>query len=430
MEYKRPAHRAQNGKGGTTTKPDTNTESVFPPLLDPAAFGRRAGFEDLTGLHGEWMREMLTAKGDMTLQAHRGSFKTTCLCIVIALLCVTRGNENIIFLRKTDGGVHEVIRQTANILKSDAMKEETRAFYGREVTLKASAGEITTCFYTAKKGCAQLTGIGIGGSLTGRHADWVFTDDIVNLKDRQSAAERDRTARAYQELQNIKNRGGRIINTGTPWHREDCFRLMPRPLRYDCYTTGLITKEQLEKLKGSMTPSLFAANYELKHIADADALFDTEPQFSSDAGVLAGGIAHVDAAYGGGDSTAFTCASRAGDKVYLYGKLWHAHVQQVIPEIVRISQTLGCSPVYCETNADKGYLGRELRKEGLECRMYAERRGKYTKIASLLKKEWSSTVFIEGTDREYIEQIRSYSAGAAHDDAPDSAASAIGFLPE
>lgn len=64
-----------------------------------------------------------------------------------------------------------------------------------------------------------MLGIGIGGSLTGKHADIVITDDIVNLRDRMSAAERERTIAVYRELQNIKNRGGRIINTGTPWHK-------------------------------------------------------------------------------------------------------------------------------------------------------------------------------------------------------------------
>ena len=100
----------------------------------------------------------------------------------------------------------------------------------------------------------------------------VVTDDIVNLKDRISRAERERTKIQYMELQNIKNRSGRFINTGTPWHKEDAISIMPNVKRFDCYQTGLITKEQLQAIRSSMTDSLFAANYELKHIADADAM--------------------------------------------------------------------------------------------------------------------------------------------------------------
>ena len=85
--------------------------------------------------------------------------------------------------------------------------------------------------------------MGINGSITGKHFDRIFTDDIVNVQDRTSKAERDRTKIVYQELQNIRNRGGRIFNTGTPWHKEDCFSLMPNIERYDCYSTGLISKE-------------------------------------------------------------------------------------------------------------------------------------------------------------------------------------------
>lgn len=56
--------------------------------------------------------------------------------------------------------------------------------------------------------------MGIYASLTGKHADIVITDDIVNIKDRVSRAEREKTKLQYQELQNVKNRGGRFINTG------------------------------------------------------------------------------------------------------------------------------------------------------------------------------------------------------------------------
>ena len=44
-----------------------------------------------------------------------------------------------------------------------------------------------------------------------------------------------------------------------------------------------------------MSDSLFAANYELKHIADADAMFK-EPRFTDDEELIYGGIGHIDAA--------------------------------------------------------------------------------------------------------------------------------------
>lgn len=50
----------------------------------------------------------------------------------------------------------------------------------------------------------------------------------------------------YNELQNIRTHGGRIINTGTPWHKEDAISEMPNVERYDCYSTGIMSRELIE----------------------------------------------------------------------------------------------------------------------------------------------------------------------------------------
>lgn len=398
--------------------------AIFYMLHCPADLGRRLGYTLLRDdLHGEWMKSMLLADEDMTLQAHRGSYKTTCLCIVLAVTLVLWPEKTIMFLRKTDADVVEVIRQVARILSEDVFAQLARAVHGKPVLLaRGNATEITLNVYAAPRGAVQLLGIGLGGSLTGKHADVIITDDIINVKDRVSAAERENTKRIYMELQNIRNPGGRIINTGTPWHKEDAFAIMPPAVRYDCYQTGLLTPEKLDQLRKSMAPSLFAANYELQHIATENALFATAPSFTTDAEMLRDGIAHIDAAYGGEDFTAFTCGKRAGDTIYLYGKLYAAHVDTCMDAILAHCDRLMCAPVYCETNGDKGYLSREIRLRGLATRPYAERMNKYAKISTFLRKWWGHIVFLDGTDAAYIAQIMDYTEDAAHDDAPDSAA--------
>lgn len=244
-------------------------------LTSPAALGRALGYSDLRDdLHGEWIRQMVVGADDMTLQAHRGSYKTTCLCIAIALMMLRDRDKNIIFLRKTDNDVAEVVGTVNRILRSDLMQQVYQALTGAELHVtRATNAELSTGGYSAPRGAAQLLGIGIGGSLTGKHADIIITDDIVNLRDRLSRAERERTRSIYQELQNIRNRGGRIINTGTPWHPDDAFALMPEAQRWDCYSTGLLDDSQIEQLRRSMLPSLFAANYELRHIASEDSIY-------------------------------------------------------------------------------------------------------------------------------------------------------------
>ena len=315
--------------------------------LRPAEYGRMLGYGKLTALHNGWIREMLLGRGDMTLQAHRGSYKTTAVGVTLAIQLMLRGRENCMFIRKTDDDVKEVLRQVARNLEHPVSRALYRTLSGRALKVRANATEITTSAYRGVSGAAQLIGIGTQSSITGKHADRVFTDDIVNLQDRRSRAERERVREFYHELRNVVNRGGRIVNTGTPWHREDAFACMPEAERWDCYQTGLMGREEIEALRMGMPPSLFAANYELKHIASEDALFVEAPAFTDDPALLRDGVAHIDAAYGGGDFTALTCGRRRGDRLYLYGRLWPGHVDAALGEALEACGRLMCAPVYC-----------------------------------------------------------------------------------
>lgn len=400
-------------------------------LRNPAEYGRRLGYTLLRDdLHGLWMRRIIGGEGDMTLQAHRGSYKTTCLEVALAVILMTQREKNIIFLRKTDSDVAEVMHAVRGILLHPLTQAACRVLTDGPLELpKATGKQITTSLYARAGGAPQLLGIGLGGSLTGKHADIIITDDIVNRLDRQSKAERERTKQVYQELQNLRNPGGRIINTGTPWHKDDAFALMPEPERFDWRRTGMLSDEQIEALRQSMAPSLFAANYELRHIASEGALFTSAPRVVSETDELGNhrlasgyGIAHIDAAYGGEDYTALTLGVRRGDTIYLYGRLWHSHVDTVLSSAIAIAREYRCGPLYVELNADKGYLSREIRDRGYDAFGYTESQNKYIKISSFLRKWWRNIVFIRGTDPEYISQILDYSDTAAHDDAPDSAA--------
>lgn len=394
-------------------------------LNEPVKIGYAVGFDKLTALHNRWIIDMIRGTQDKTLQAHRGSYKTTCVSIALACIFVLLPNKKTLFLRKTDADVKEVIRQVRNILLSAPMQEAARLIHGKDMVLTTqTASELSSNLPGDSKGTSQLVAMGINGSITGKHFDRIFTDDIVNVQDRTSKAERDRTKIVYQELQNIRNRGGRIFITGTPWHKEDCFSLMPNIERHDCYSTGLISKEQLQIIREAMTASLFAANYELRHIASDDVIF-TSPQTGADPALAEQGICHIDASYGGEDGTAFTICRKSGGKYYIYGRLWQKHVDDCLPEIIRLRKAFNAGIIYCERNADKGYLAKTLREKGERADTYHEKTNKFVKITSYLKSEWKNVVFIAGTDAEYINQICDYTENAEHDDAPDSAASIV-----
>lgn len=387
----------------------------------PIEIGHWVGFKDLTDMHNEWLRRFLYGKDDQTLQGHRGSFKTTTLSLFFTIHLVVFPNETILFFRKTGSDVNEIMRQTSNLLKSGCIQAIVRILYGKDLVLtRDSNSEISTNLATTIKGQSQLVGLGIGTSITGKHADIIVTDDIVNIKDRISTAEREHTKIAYQELQNIKNRGGRFINTGTPWHKDDCFTLMPNPVKYDCYSTGLMTEEQIEHLKAHMASSLFSANYELKHIADEDLLFP-EPKQGADEIKVRNSICQLDAAFYGEDYTAFTIMSYENGTYYIFGKIWRKHVEDCYGDILNLYTRFACGKMYIEKNADKGMVARDLRNLGIRTVSYDESMNKHIKIATYLKAIWAEVQFVNGTDDEYIEQICDYSEEAEHDDAPDSA---------
>lgn len=391
----------------------------------PIVIAHAVGFDRMGSLHNQWIKEMVFCESDKTLQSHRGSYKTTCITIALAELMLANPAANIMFLRKTDGDVKEVIRQVAKIVKTPMMQAVSLAYWGVPMELtSASATELTTNLYCSARGTSQLVGAGINGSLTGKHFDYIFTDDIVNAQDRVSKAERDHTKLVYQELQNIRNVGGRIFNTGTPWHKDDCFTIMPSPEQYPPSKTGMLDAQKLDELRQSMTPSLFAANYELKHIADDDVIFTT-PQTGAEPFLVEQGIGHIDAAYGGEDFTAYTICRKVEGKYYLLGKLWHKHVDDCTGEIMQLHAQFNAGKLYCEDNGDKGYLAKQLKRLGLRTSTYHENMNKHIKITSYLKAAWKDVVFVAGADEEYINQICDYNENAEHDDAPDSAASVV-----
>ena len=395
----------------------------------PVTIGQWEGYTLLQDLHNEWLREFLFSTEDVSIQAHRGSYKTTVLGIFFALHVLTAPDELLLYARKTDSDVKEVMKTTQNILKSGAFQRLSKELYGVPLLLtKETANEVSTNLQRSIKGAPQILGVGCGSSITGKHADVVVTDDIVNLKDRVSRAEREHTKAFYMELQNVKNRGGRFINCGTPWHKDDAFQLMPNLKKYDCYSTGLIDRNTLNEIRAAMTDSLFAANYELKHIADEGALFK-DPNFVKDVTRIYDGVAHIDAAYGGSDYTAYTVMKKHEDgTITAYGKLYSKHVSECLTDIGALQERYKAGTIYNEDNGDKGFLNRELQTVGLIGKKYHESQNKYVKISSFLKKNWNKIYWLEDTDPEYLNQILDYTEHAQHDDAPDSAASLLRAL--
>lgn len=405
----------------------TEAQEVLKTLKEhPSVFLRMVGFERKCEVYDEWMKMMVFGKDDETIQASRGTGKTTCVSGALSEIMFLYPSDKIAFMRKTDIDVKEVISQVRKMLEHPSTKALTQIIWGRPVELTVSTqSELSTNLNNDPRGAAQLIGMGISGSITGKHFDRIFTDDIVNTRDRASRAERERTKLVYMELQNVKNRGGRIFNTGTPWHISDAFSVMPEAKKWDWRSLPeIISEEEAAHIKARMTPSLWAANYELRHIPSDDVIF-TDPITGADQSMVEGGEAHVDAAYYGEDYTAFTACQKHDGKYYVYGRIWRKHVEDVTPFIIQEIERLRLTRLHMEDNADKGYALVPFRKAGIKCIPYHESMNKYIKCVTYGKTAWPDVVFVRGTDEAYIDQICDYTEDAEHDDSIDSLSSLL-----
>ena len=104
----------------------------------------------------------------------------------------------------------------------------------------------------------------------------------------------------------------------------------------------------------------------------------------------------------------------------------------MVDEIIEIAARFKCGMIYCEENGDKGFLVDQINirdeKALVWAEGYTESQNKKIKIQTYLKQAWGRIQFLEGTDREYIDQILDYTEFAEHDDAPDSAASVCRYF--
>ena len=114
----------------------TQKEAVDFLVKYPVRFAKMIGFDKLReDLHNNWIRKMMSGKKDATLQAHRGSFKTTCVSIALALLIVLMPNLRILFIRKNDSDVKEIIAQVKKILQTPQMVYFVRCIYNVNLRL-------------------------------------------------------------------------------------------------------------------------------------------------------------------------------------------------------------------------------------------------------------------------------------------------------
>lgn len=404
----------------------------------PHLIGWMVGKDRLTEQHSRWIRDLWGTQGHSALQAHRGAYKTTAVTEVgIVWRLLFNPDNRIALMRETWSTSNDTLKTIAAYMQHELVQELFRALHGfYPIATTSRDGRLTYAFKGTITKEGSVDAYGVDTLPTGSHYDDFLADDIVTIRDRFSRAKRETTRENLREVMtNILDPGKFARVVGTPWHKLDAWEMLSKnmkviPARYDVYSTGILTTDQIEEKRAMTTRSLFAANYELEHVNSDENIFG-EPtfgqwKFSKKHKV----VAHLDAAYGGKDTTALTIMQRLDDgTIQAWGKRYLGHVEQHIKDIQAELQVRGCRWLCMEDNADKGFLAKLLRKkEGdyvLRTETYHESQNKHIKIVAYLGHHWHDIVWADDTDPEYMAQNCDYAEGIDPDDCPDSGASLL-----
>jgi hypothetical protein len=395
----------------------------------PHKLGHYFGYSLLTELHSEWIRECYFNPEDNCVQAHRGSYKTTSVIIVGCIWWLWFNfNDRIAIIRKDFTASSEVLQVIAKTLDSPKAHHLFRLIYGFDYYLTVNKNNtVTWSLKTTQTPQGSISCYSMGEDMTGTHFDRILIDDFVTIKDRISKTTREGTKLFIQDLRaNIIDPGKPIVFSGTPWHPLDAWSILPEPKKYDVYNSKIarFTKEYVAYVKSITSHSLFAANYELRHIASEDLLFKDPVMCQWDYSCLP--IGHIDAKYSGAHTGAITfMAKRPDGKVQAYGRMFTRHIADEYQILLSDWVKYRCGTVHLESNADKGYAARDLNNLGMLTRTYAEKENKHVKILQNLRVHWDKIEWAEETDPEYLSQILDYAEGLEPDDCADSASSCI-----
>lgn len=400
----------------------------------PISLGHYMGYKDLYELHNKWILDCFVNNKDLyVLQAHRNSYKTTTIIVVgVIWYLLFNPNKTILIMRKDFSSSSQTMFEIVKHYNSEKIKYLYKRLFNFNLELARQTSftvELNTKLNISKEGNIECAGI--YSSLTGRHYDLIICDDIVNMSDRYSKIIREDTKIKFDELKNVKKQGGKIILTGTQWHKEDLFSHLENQGinidRYPISKTNILSQEHIESIKKTMNDSLFACNYELRHINNTDKYFNDFKYMQFSRYEKSNNYMFVDTAFDGNDFTAISIIAKKNEKLIVRGFVYRKNTYDMLDDLIKLYEKYNIKKMYIETNADKGIILKELRKKYPQCNIegYYENRNKHIKITTTIKKYQENLFFCEDCQVEYMGQIIDYSDFSQHDDAPDSLASLL-----
>lgn len=409
-------------------------KSLAKKIIDkPHLIGIYLGYNKLTDIHSKWIKDCFLAKDDFSLQAHRGSYKTTAVMVIGCIWWLMFNfNARILLIRKDFTAASDILNVISRQMRTSAFHTLFTEIYGFDYKIEIDRSDkFTWNLKETETREGNINAFGMSPNITGSHGDKIICDDIITLKDRLSQAEREKTKEYIRELRtNIVDPGQAIIFTGTPWHKMDGWTILPDPEKYTIYDTKLeaFTDSHIKKLKEITTPSLFAINYELKHISSENQMF-VNPHFG-EWDFRQSSWGHIDAKYEGTDTGAVTFLAKTNDSEYPFqgvGFKFDCHIEDFMPQLETLYYKYNCAGFYKEKNDDKGYTAKILKANKMNAISYHESENKHIKISNYIYSIWKKIKWANETDLEYLNQIVDYEELIEPDDAPDSLASLIKY---
>ncbi len=361
-----------------------------------------------------------------SLQGHRGSYKSTAITIIGTIIrLLFMPDERIAIVRKDFTKASKILKTISSLMKTNEIKEIFKIAHGfYPIAIIDRENLITYNFKTTVTPEGNINAFGVHQDMTGSHYDFIICDDFITLEDKIYRNEREKTKLHIEEItNNILDPDKYIVYTGTPWKVDDAWIICPKPLVFDCYTTGLMTQDEINKKRKLTTNITFLANYELRHGSNKDSIFKDilfdKWQFTGT------GIGHIDKKFFGTDTNALTFVEKKKDNRYcVVGFTFSDNIKDKIEFIYEQWKKYRIGVIYTEDNDDKGFTADLLRKKGIPVITYHENMNKHVKIQTHLLENgfWDLIDFDNDTDPEYLSQILDYTQGAEPDDCPDSLA--------
>ena len=397
----------------------------------------------LNKVHEEWGRWLMSSNDRKTIRqllAHRESYKSSVLALLVARHIFFNPDDQIAIVRASKTEAQNFISTIDTILHSEnviKMLQYFKFIKGGSVWTDDNRDRKVLSYRRKSWKEGTLDAIGTMQKITGRHYDLLICDDFVNIDDRLSPSLRVKKYLYLSEyVLNILTGKGLAINSGTFWHEEDANQELKRKYQDDenvvfeekVYPLGSVfgeSKEDIASKKASLIKrlgkSLYYANYELTGYRDEACGFAEIKYrgFRYEGGVIYGAI---DPAYEGSNRTAVSIGTKVGGEYYVIGKVYEEPIYELYGVIAKLLQDHYTVKCFYENNADKGLGAKELQKvSSVEIVPYANTLNKVLRITATLYPRRELMYFDEvRSDRDYLSEVMSWNEYATRDDAIDS----------